>query len=269
MGSGLSALTSASQRSPDVREEPLGCEHRKPVAGTVLFQVRICLARHGWSQPPSSPGYHTARLKHASLLLLTSLSSPALKELALWGETRDSRSQVPAASCLRVAPGLWFSRTLLVAFVPAFHSKHSSIPVHTSLLAGSCVPKIQAVFQSSHTLCLWWLKPVTLSLKLHTCPSHVVFFPSVLSGVTMVETHIMWGSSVLSMNAFWKQCSLHLSTFYRISWSPRGGLLQAFLNSNEKRIFFFWIMDWKISWLARNCFSYDLIIEYISCIIAY
>ena len=46
---------------------------------------------------------------------------------------------------------------------PAFHSEHSSIPVHTSLLAGNCLPKIQPVIQSSQTLCLWWLKPQTLA----------------------------------------------------------------------------------------------------------
>lgn len=139
------------------------------LAGTVLFQVRICLARHGWIPAPLSPGYHTARLKHASLLLLTSLSSPCPQGACTLGEKlRDSRSQVPSILPAWLLVCGLFSRTLLVAFVPAFHSKHSSIPVHTSLLAGSCVPKIQAVFQSSHTLCLWWLKPQTLSLKLHT-----------------------------------------------------------------------------------------------------
>lgn len=83
------------------------------LAGTVLFESGSVWLGTAGSQPRFPPGYHTARLKHASLLLLTSLSSlPALQGACTLGEKlRDSRkpgAQRPAC----VAPGLWlFSRT--------------------------------------------------------------------------------------------------------------------------------------------------------------
>lgn len=135
------------------------------LAGTVLFQVRIYLAQARLDPSTLSPGYHTARFEHCSPHLLPALSSPCPQ-----GACTLRRNSVKAAAGCLVLPapvpvrlGVVLSHPAGRFCRPAFHSEHSSIPVHTSLLAGNCLPKIQPVIQSSQTLCLWWLKPQTLA----------------------------------------------------------------------------------------------------------
>lgn len=87
MGSGLSALTLASPRSPDVIEEPLGCEHQK-------IQLELYCSKSGsiWLRPGWIPARFPQDITQHVLSTPLHISClrfllPALKELALCGET--------------------------------------------------------------------------------------------------------------------------------------------------------------------------------------